>query len=391
MGLLLASFTATAQWISIDSPATGAIFDIQFVTQDLGFCVGADGVMKTADNGLTWSLLSDSPAGKCLHFIDESNGFVTAQTNQLYKTSDAGGSWQVIRDFSDETPECVFFSSADVGFVTTTLYDPPGGSYIYKTVDGGDNWTRTLTDPEGVAQHAIAFSNDNTGFVVGHSGFLLTTNDAGANWSLQWIWPLSNLFDVCFTSPTTAFAVGYASFPGSDVTRTTDGGINWESIYTDGETDIALKGITFYDENIGYAVGDGGRFIFTNDAGNTWHTASVDSDADLYATWITSGGTGLIVGEEGTILRSGNLITSLQSNLIHDEILVQPNPADRSLSIESTAMKIEAVEIIDCQGKVLMRLEDHFQTIDISDLRSGIYFCKISDGFKWVSRKFTKL
>ncbi len=391
MGLLLASFTATAQWISIDSPATGAIFDIQFVTHDLGFCVGEDGIMKTADNGLTWSLLSDSPAGKCLHFVDESNGFVIAQTNLLYKTSDDGDSWQVIRDFSDETPECVFFSSADVGYVATTLYGPPGGSYIYKTVDGGDNWTRTLTNPEVVAQHAIAFSNANTGFVVGNSGTLLSTLDAGENWSLEWIWPLNNLFDICFTSEMTGFAVGYASFPGSDVTRTTDGGINWESIYTDGETDIALKGITFYDENIGYAVGDAGRFISTNDAGNTWKTSTVGTNVDLYATFITSGGTGLIVGDQGTILRVGNLITSLQSNLIHYEILVHPNPANQYLSIEAPAMKIEDVEIIDSQGKVLLRIKNNFETIDISALKSGIYYCRISTDFKWVSRKFTKL
>lgn len=71
----------------------------------------------------------------------------------------------------------------------------------------------------------VHFVNGNMGWVVGGSGTILHTNDAGATWISQTSGITNWLFDVQFTDVNTGWVVGdYGT-----ILHTTDGGVTWLS------------------------------------------------------------------------------------------------------------------------------------------------------------------
>jgi hypothetical protein len=72
-------------------------------------------------------------------------------------------------------------------------------------------------------------------------------------------------------------------------------------------------------------------------------------------------------------------------------VVLYPNPAANSLTVRSSTLKIERVEIIDVIGKTIFSQQSsgsNRQTIDVSALTEGIYFVKVTgnDGQTGTSR-----
>ncbi|PCJ23271.1 MAG: hypothetical protein COA97_11925 [Flavobacteriales bacterium] len=365
-----------AQWGSIASPVSGLIFDVKFINDSVGFCAGNDGVLKTTDYGNTWNLINFSPSGSNLFFINETIGYLTSRNNnELYKSIDSGNTWQLNYNFSNETPEGVFFTSTNTGYVITSIYGPPGGSFIYKTTNGGINWTQTNSFPSIPTLQAITFTNSNTGFIVGYSGQIIKTNNAGTNWIVSQIPNTETLISVYFPDQMTGFAVGYSNISGSDVIKTIDSGNSWQNISSGGTFNSALRGVYFPTVNTGYAVGENGRIITTNDAGNTWITSNSGVLDDLYSTFFISNN-GFAVGTAGKILKT---TTNVSSNAFIDnlkKLKLYPNPTSNQLKIESK-LDIKEITIIDLTGKSIKTKTTDLNIINVAQLPSGIYFIEV--------------
>src|SRR5690606_10824943 len=60
-------------------------------------------------------------------------------------------------------------------------FDPP--YKIYKTTDGGSNWTEQFSDITEGQFNAIRFADLNNGWVVGENGKVLKTTNGGTDWT----------------------------------------------------------------------------------------------------------------------------------------------------------------------------------------------------------------
>ncbi|MBI3510309.1 MAG: T9SS type A sorting domain-containing protein [Bacteroidetes bacterium] len=180
-----------------------------------------------------------------------------------------------------------------------------GGGRIYKTVDGGANWTQQNNGafilPNGWVD-AIHFWNANEGVCLGDSntGYweFYTTVDGGTNWSrvpqgnipanLQLEYGLDNVFSVVGNT------IWFATDSGR-VYKSIDKGMNWTVAST------GLQGITsmaFKDANNGL-VEDGGVLMSTTDGGATWNNVNFTGNLrDGWMCYAPPGGNGFYVTTE---------------------------------------------------------------------------------------------
>ncbi|RPI75116.1 MAG: hypothetical protein EHM47_03510, partial [Ignavibacteriales bacterium] len=92
------------------------------------------------------------------------------------------------------------------------------------------------------------FNDANTGYVIGNFGKIFKTTDGGENWSEKNSGTNNVLRSIYFTSHNTGYVCGEAG----TVLKTTDGGDNWTDIFP-GITNFSS--IYFVDENLGYLAG----------------------------------------------------------------------------------------------------------------------------------------
>ena len=91
-------------------------------------------------------------------------------------------------------------------------------------------------------------------------------NVANAQWSLQTLTYYSTFYSVYFTDVNTGYIAGESGF----ITKTTDGGSTWTTLSTGTTND--LNSITFTNSTTAYACGGNGTIIKTTNSGTSWTT-----------------------------------------------------------------------------------------------------------------------
>lgn len=84
----------------------------------------------------------------------------------------------------------------------------------------------------------------------------------------------------------------------SQVLKTTNGGVNWNSIPFPDSTTIKLRSCSFVDENTGWIVGSEGKIYKTINGGSTWNEQTSNSNRMLTKVKFISSLTGWIIGGE---------------------------------------------------------------------------------------------
>ncbi len=218
------------------------------------------------------------------------------------------------------TLNSVTFINSSVGFVCGD-----GGS-VYKTINGGVNWTVSNTGIAGVKLNSISFRDANNGTVVGSSGYIYVTVNGGLGWSLQTSGTTRNLLKVKYFNDSLAAVGEYGTLllnTGSGwtgvITRTASdmngvSGTNMNNIHVSGgggfirnnkngnskfynfEINPMLANLTdifFYDANKGWAVSSLNKvIIYTSDGGASWN---MPTGATVSYSWIskTPAGSGI--------------------------------------------------------------------------------------------------
>ncbi|MGA1226336.1 MAG: T9SS type A sorting domain-containing protein [Tamlana sp.] len=76
----------------------------------------------------------------------------------------------------------------------------------------------------------------------------------------------------------------------------------------------------------------------------------------------------------------------MEDNPLESRISIHPNPANHLINI-NTNEKIDSISVYDISGKVVIDGFDSLKQIDISNLRSGIYFLKMSLNDSLITKK----
>jgi photosystem II stability/assembly factor-like uncharacterized protein len=368
--------------------AADNLYDHFFLNNYTGFVAGWNGLIKkTTDMGETWitSNTPDTYHTESVYFINNNTGFASGAYNgygRILKSTDAGLNWSVFKLFTSQSFDFIRFVNQNTGFLASNY------GAIYKTTDSGNNWT--LIDSSlyyGI--RSLVFINANTGFAVGNQNNLtskiLKTTNSGLNW--QTVYTGSNLSKLTFVNELTGYITGTGAL------KTTDGGTNWFRILN---SDYHY-GIEFSSPNTGYLVGMYGSVWKTTNGGALWNGLECPSGKALFGAKFFNDSVGIIYGEYGTILKTynggGNIISNIkQNNIIPTRSSLSqnyPNPFNPSTNIKFQIAnnKYVLLKVFDVIGREVQTLVNEklkpgeFEvTFDGSALSSGVYFYRLTAG-----------
>ena len=232
------------------------------------------GLWKTTDGGVTWRPVADtffktSSVGAIA--VAESNPDVVyagmgetqlrgnvIQGDGVYKSTDAGKSWTHVGLEKSMAIARIRIhpSNPDIAYVAAlgNPYAPGPDRGIFKTIDGGKTWSRTL------------FKNERTG------GVDLSIDPSNPEVIYAGLWEV-------FRTPHSLSSGG----PGSGLHKSTDGGATWTELTANpglpkpvwGKVGVSVSGA---DATRVYAIveaADGGVFL-SDDAGATWRLVNDD-------------------------------------------------------------------------------------------------------------------
>lgn len=199
--------------------------------------------------------------------------------------------------------------------------------HVLLSVDGLD-WHQTQVPIQAMLT-SVFFVDDKNGWIVGHDGSILYSNDGGETWIIQQYLPELEkpLLDVIFKNKMNGIAVGaYGQFY-----RTSDGGQSWIYEFHDELLSLSDKEYldqlknedeeAYLDERSGtlphfnrilidgeslYLVGEMGLLAKSNDFGITWDRLDEIYQGSFFDIKRTFNGNLLVVGLRGNAFKLSN-------------------------------------------------------------------------------------
>ncbi len=407
------SIAQTATWQQVTTPTTKDLNCIVFPSPQVGYIGGADSVLlKTIDGGITWTQLAYSG----INFYPGGDSFMELD-----------------------------FITNDIGFATVGPY-----SGTYKTVDGGLTWT-VLTNTL-CYNHGLYFFNEQEGFVGGagcFQGEQLLKFTAGIEAPVTITtptWQATDLIvDIDFDLNMFG-SVGLAVSAGGRILRTTDSGLNWDTIPSSLGNFVPLTAVTIVNSNLAYVAYDNGGavgsgLLISTNGGLTWSldvntatfynlsyndvysnnlertfaaaTASVlnagvimESDnSNLWNIYLVDNPINSITSYSDTVIwgagKNGYLVKniatgtlSLNELSLEGALKLSPNPARDFFTVQfpnDTDNSNAVIEVYGMDGRRIKTGEPGQNSVQVSDLSTGEYLVHVTQGVRIWSTKFIKL
>ncbi len=284
--------------------------------------VGNSGkIYRSASGGVTYTS-SVLPGAPTLYSVTSSGNdvWIAGQNGNIVKTLKTTAPNNIYNVGSAATLNSVVFFDSNTGFTCGN------GGAVYKSVNGGVNWTLSNTGIAGEKLNSISFKDENNGIIVANGGMIYVTSDGGNSWSPVLSGVSYNLLKVKYFG-NDLVAVGEY---GTILTNT---GSGWTAVATRTKSDVRgvsgaginevhvcggggfirnnknsssnffnfeknpmlanLSDIFFYDANKGWAVSSlNNVIIYTTNGGTTW---SMPNGSSVAFNWIqkTPSGSGI--------------------------------------------------------------------------------------------------
>jgi len=327
-------------------------------------------------------------------FTDSLYGWAAGDSGIILHTTDGGAGW--VRQHTDLTDEIweVFFLDREKGWASASNFtDPPYGTRLLKTTDGGANWSVSDYPAEDVFIHCILYLDSLNGWMGGSPHALVRTHDGGATWTQAEVdtstlaffpvlcirfydgrhgYASGGRFDIAgvlwntHDSGATWRAIDVSQAPADEVhslhlfdslnvmgaggdpdfgygvgmTRTTDGGINW--LYDELDIQGNAYDLDFRNDTEVWApLGPRRLMIYSLDGGVTWSDIDTPDQTAIYDMTFPDDLHGYAVGKEGAFLKykppvmpgiAGTGILS-QGYVLEQNV---PNPAGTTATIRYT-------------------------------------------------------
>ena len=331
----------------------------------------------------------------------------------INRSSDGGETFELVDLKFDYRINYIEMYDKDYGFASG---DQTG---FFVTKDGWDSFEQITDDGEGElfkpsgGLYQMDFADKNTLFariVQTEGNNIAKWNIPTGNWKLLPVMKSLTLTDIHFVNNNLGFVTGGNrngnGLQESDIIyRTKDAGDTWELVL-DQEFDpiSGLLSISFKDELNGIATGQFGKILQTSDGGDTWEYTLMSSIDGI----VQPGPTGMSVvwtDDYAVISTSGGEIIRLETvSGIEEELLSGKSiniriAGDRLLiSIEDEKFNKYNFQIVDLNGNIIKETKFNsgvgtlFRPIDISYLKAGAYFYRISiNNLIFESGKFTRI
>ncbi|MBV9082284.1 MAG: hypothetical protein JOZ62_06400 [Acidobacteriaceae bacterium] len=240
-GYLFKSEDSGKTWTRRDSglPSSGAVYalaiDPQTPTTLYAGLTDGGGLFKSTDGALSWQRMDAGiTSGKWIlslafdpvdsQIVYAGIGDGTGNPGGLFRSSDGGQNWAMI-------------GPALAGFTVDVIaVDPQDGTTmyagvrtfssfrVYKSTDGGGNWTQVLTDNTSLSDLALD-PTDHATVYVSFLGRVWKSHDGGSTWQITFNQPNTNQLAVDPNAPATVYAATATS-----IFQSTDQGTTWAEV-----------------------------------------------------------------------------------------------------------------------------------------------------------------
>ncbi|MFT3980409.1 MAG: gliding motility-associated C-terminal domain-containing protein [Ferruginibacter sp.] len=178
-------------------------------------------IFRSFDGGATWTAIGGFPLGTTgpnlsrISFGSRNVGYVAGTRNGVYKTTDGGTTWTSINPFPSLNEAPTGYPSAYISytevqaldentvFVVGNMFTSTGVKRVYKSTDGGANWTDITSNLSTLLPVGnligLNMSDANNGYVTAGSALFKTT-DGGTTWTMD-LAPTSTLFETMAFAP----------------------------------------------------------------------------------------------------------------------------------------------------------------------------------------------
>jgi photosystem II stability/assembly factor-like uncharacterized protein len=368
-----ASLTAIGQWATVPSGTTFDLKHIAFSDSLHGYIIAENSPMEsvlleTSDGGFTWSPILYNQHFSAIDFLDANTGAVLGR-DTIYKTVDGGDNWTMITtNYNGE----ILFHMIDLHHWIYVR-----GQHHGYTLDGGYTWTE-ITHGNSGALPIVATDfqsiNDSTFIGVGWYGSrVFKSSDKGFTWSvLASFMNLGLIRSSCFPNPSIGFFTA-----NTGVFKSTDGGVSWQKI--DSTLGFDIYCIRYTDANNLYVVGNGGGIAKTSDGGNTWSTDVSGTTLNLNKIILVNG-KAIAIGDSGTILMKTNIPIGIENQISTENIITLfPNPTNNELTIQINSAGVFRFELYNTLGEIVLTktVKDNLNAIDLSVCPKGTYVYKL--------------
>jgi photosystem II stability/assembly factor-like uncharacterized protein len=139
-------------------------------------------LLHTEDSGETWTRVIVPAKQELYHvdFVNDESGWIVGADGLVLQTQDEGRNWVKQTVSTTESLYNVDFRDSKNGTVVG------GKGTILRTENGGMTWDKiSLNIPKPPSLLRVSFINDKTGWIVGGSGTILRTDDKGKSWVSQ--------------------------------------------------------------------------------------------------------------------------------------------------------------------------------------------------------------
>jgi photosystem II stability/assembly factor-like uncharacterized protein len=278
--------TLATGWKKIVLSEPAQLVDIFFVS-NTGFTISASTIFKSVDGGTNWSRITPlAPNLQNIGMGSELNAIFISAPSKIISTHNGGTSFDSVT-IDDNTLTDVFFVSSSVAYAA--------GKSIWKTIDGGLNWTKLHEFTATGGYKSLFFLNEQTGWVIRSEGLYRTTN-GGVDWQLVITtgFNFSNSGSVFFLNTSNGYIADELS-----IGKTINGGALWSKVFNGTPT---YHDIHFVTDNVGY-VTDGQHIYKTVNGGTTWTTEVALSSSLILELHFTDVNHGWACGSEGIVLK----------------------------------------------------------------------------------------
>lgn len=225
-GIIVYSDDQGASWKQAQVPVSLTLTTLHFVSRDVGWAAGHDGViLRSVDGARTWhkqfdgntanaliladlkarvaaasgqapavvealeNALADAESGASfgpsmpllgLWFRDAANGLAVGAFGQLFQTADGGQTW-ACRNGRIGNPEGLHYNSI-AQMADGSLMIAGEGGKLRRSRDGGASWETFDTGYRGHLYGALTLAGSNKIVAYGFAGSVLTSLDDGKTW-----------------------------------------------------------------------------------------------------------------------------------------------------------------------------------------------------------------
>lgn len=404
-----------AGWIKLESPTNQTLRRLYFIDENTGWAASLGGqIIKTTDAGKNW-IIQNSHVNTPIvdiFFINTNFGWALTYPSEppfgtsILRTTNGGADW--VKDsvfFENEIFSTIFFLDETVGFL--------GGNGIKKTTNGGVTWQNSFIVPGGVSTLPInkfSFYNKTFGYACGGrvdvAGVIWRTTDGGNNWTSFGLSP-DQIYDVYIIDSLNAVSLSgdpELLYPIA-IIKTSDAGITWSF------ADLSFFGISyaidFLNDKEGWAAA-GYKFLNSEDGGLTWTEQFIFDSTVVYDLQFVDKYTGFACGEDGVILT----FRSFKKPIVDKptfELYNYPNPFSSKTTVFVTSLTPDfdvparaQIKLFDILGNELLTLIDqdfHWGLYEFSFdpslhnkiISSGVYILTIISGEVMQSKKIVYL